>query len=152
MESKTKEYAGIDVFRVVAAVLVAAIHISPLASYNELADMALTKIAARTAVPFFFMTTGFFLLGGKDDERRRYEHLKLGVAVTGWLLYTFGMKATWKCVLVLYLAGLLGDSYYGISHNLPIVRSVYEMIFHVCDYTRNGLERENLDHKKEGQL
>ena len=49
MESKTKEYAGIDVFRVVAAVLVAAIHISPLASYNELADMALTKIAARTA-------------------------------------------------------------------------------------------------------
>ena len=47
MESKTKEYAGIDVFRVVAAVLVAAIHISPLASYNELADMALTKIAAR---------------------------------------------------------------------------------------------------------
>lgn len=62
------------------------------------------------------------------------------------------MKATWKCVLALYLAGLLGDSYYGISHNLPIVRSVYEMIFHVCDYTRNGLERENLDHKKEGQL
>lgn len=177
MESKTKEYAGIDVFRVVAAVLVAAIHISPLASYNELADMALTKIAARTAVPFFFMTTGFFLLGGKEDERRRYEHLKqfckktgmiyvwaillylpvniytgyfqknsvgeivrdilvngtfyhlwylpavmLGVAVTGWLLYTFGMKATWKCVLVLYLGGLLGDSYYGISHNLPIVR------------------------------
>ena len=152
MESKTKEYAGIDVFRVVAAVMVAAIHISPVASYNELADMALTKIAARTAVPFFFMTTGFFLLGGKEDERRRYEHLKLGVAVTGWLLYTFGMKATWKCVLVLYLAGLLGDSYYGISHNLPIVCSVYEMIFHVCDYTRNGLERENLDHKKEGQL
>lgn len=194
MESKTKEYAGIDVFRVVAAVLVAAIHISPLASYNELADMALTKIAARTAVPFFFMTTGFFLLGGKEDERRRYEHLKqfckktgmiyvwaillylpvniytgyfqknsvgeivrdilvngtfyhlwylpavvLGVAVTGWLLYTFGMKATWKCVLALYLAGLLGDSYYGISHNLPIVRSIYEIIFHVCNYTRNGL-------------
>lgn len=72
MESKTKEYAGIDVFRVVAAVLVAAIHISPLASYNELADMALTKIAARTAVPFFFMTTGFFLLGGKEDEMCRY--------------------------------------------------------------------------------
>lgn len=65
MEIKTKEYAGIDVFRVVAAILVAAIHISPLVSYNELADMVLTKIAARTAVPFFFMTTGFFLLGGK---------------------------------------------------------------------------------------
>lgn len=85
MESKTKEYAGIDVFRVVAAVLVAAIHISPLASYNELADMALTKIAARTAVPFFFMTTGFFLLGGKEDERRRYEHLKQFCKKTGMI-------------------------------------------------------------------
>lgn len=56
-------YKKIDYFRVVAAILVVAIHTSPLLSINESADFILTRILARVAVPFFFMASGFFLFG-----------------------------------------------------------------------------------------
>ncbi|MFT4145941.1 MAG: serine racemase VanT catalytic subunit [Mobilitalea sp.] len=60
--NKIKSYTGIDYFRFAAALLVVAIHISPLSSYNETGDFILTRIIARVAVPFFFMTSGFFLI------------------------------------------------------------------------------------------
>ena len=56
-----QNYGGLDRFRVVAALLVIAIHTSPLASINEGMDFFLTRILARTAVPFFFMVTGQFV-------------------------------------------------------------------------------------------
>ncbi|RNB82196.1 serine racemase VanT catalytic subunit [Brevibacillus panacihumi] len=57
-----KQYGGIDSFRVIAALLVVAIHTSPLLSINETADFVFTRIIDRVGVPFFFMATGFFLL------------------------------------------------------------------------------------------
>ena len=59
-----QNYGGLDRFRVVAALLVIAIHTSPLASMNEGMDFFLTRILARTAVPFFFMVTGHFTAAG----------------------------------------------------------------------------------------
>ena len=56
-------YKDINYFRMVAALLVVAIHTSPLWSYSQLGDFILTRMIARVAVPFFFMTTGFFVLG-----------------------------------------------------------------------------------------
>ncbi len=53
---------GIDLFRIPAALLVVSIHTSPLGSFGGEADFILTRILARTAVPFFFMATGYFLL------------------------------------------------------------------------------------------
>lgn len=53
---------GLDYFRIPAALLVIAIHTSPLASYSEDADYILVRIFARIAVPFFLMVTGYFLL------------------------------------------------------------------------------------------
>ncbi len=58
--SEKKYYPAIDRFRIIAAVLVIAIHTSPLAGINENADFALTRIIARAAVPFFFTASGFF--------------------------------------------------------------------------------------------
>lgn len=55
-------YTGIDWFRWIASLLIIAIHTSPLASFSETGDFVLTRIAARVAVPFFFMTSGFFLI------------------------------------------------------------------------------------------
>ena len=55
-------YSGIDVFRLVAALLVVAIHTSPLASISADADFLLTRVLARLGVPFFFMASGFFVL------------------------------------------------------------------------------------------
>lgn len=60
--SKNTSYAGIDRFRFIAALLVVAIHTSPLLSFSETGDFILTRIIARTAVPFFLMTSGFFLI------------------------------------------------------------------------------------------
>ncbi len=59
---KSGNYSGIDCFRMIAALLIVAIHTSPLLSFNETADFILTRIIGRVAVPFFFMTSGFFLI------------------------------------------------------------------------------------------
>lgn len=67
MEIK-KGYPYIDYFRILAAVLVIAIHISPLMDINPTADFVLTRIIGRTAVPFFFMITGFFLFENGNPE------------------------------------------------------------------------------------
>lgn len=68
-----EEFPGIDYFRIIAAFLVVANHTSPLSSVNGTADFILTRIIARVAVPFFFMTSGFFLFRGKatDSEADR---------------------------------------------------------------------------------
>ncbi len=74
--TEKKSYAGIDYFRLIAALLVVAIHTSPVASFNETGDFILTRILARVAVPFFLMTSGFFLV-----SRYTYNAEKLGAFV-----------------------------------------------------------------------
>lgn len=58
---KRRDIPALDGFRLVAAVLVVAIHTGPLASVSPGADFWLTRVLARLAVPFFFMVTGHFL-------------------------------------------------------------------------------------------
>ena len=53
--------AALDRFRLIAAVLVVAIHTSPLATWTQAGDFWLTRVLARVAVPFFLMVTGYFL-------------------------------------------------------------------------------------------
>ena len=60
--TKQETYSGIDYFRMIAAVLIVAIHTSPLASFSATGDFIFTRIIARVAVPFFFVTSGLFLI------------------------------------------------------------------------------------------
>lgn len=60
--TKQGTYSGIDYFRMIAAVLIVAIHTSPLASFSATGDFIFTRIIARVAVPFFLVTSGFFLI------------------------------------------------------------------------------------------
>ncbi len=69
----SREYAGIDYFRVIAALLVVAIHISPLENINETADFILTRIIGRVAVPFFFMTSGFFIFSDIQNDKAKIK-------------------------------------------------------------------------------
>ncbi|MCI8418746.1 MAG: acyltransferase [Lachnospiraceae bacterium] len=104
----------VDGFRIGAAILIVAIHTSPLASYSELADFILTRIVARVAVPFFFMVTGYYVLPGclgaaKDSRRQRqrtrsfwqYENKNLmlyGLAILLYLpvnWYAGNLKEAW---------------------------------------------------------
>ena len=192
MMTKNKNYTGIDYFRFIAALLIVAIHSSPLASFSETGDFILTRIIARVAVPFFLMTSGFFLI-----SRYTYNTEKLGAfvkktaliygaailiyipiniyngyfkmdnllpniikdivfdgtlyhlwylpasiigAVIAWyLVKKFNYPKALIVASVLYLIGLFGDSYYGITEKISCLNSLYDYIFQVTDHTRNGI-------------
>lgn len=51
----------LDRFRLLAAILVVCIHTSPLSGVGPSWDFWLTRVLARTAVPFFLMVSGYFL-------------------------------------------------------------------------------------------
>ena len=71
-------YGGLDAFKVIAALLVVAIHTSPLTTYSPDGDFLLTRSLARVAVPFFFM-------GGRPDFfRRLWQRVGLGSA-SSWI-------------------------------------------------------------------
>ena len=59
---KQRNLGGIDFFKFIAALVVVAIHTSPLSSFSVDADFILTRVLARIAVPFFLMVTGYFVL------------------------------------------------------------------------------------------
>lgn len=180
-------YGGLDLFRPAAALLVLAIHTSPLASFSPDADFFLTRILARIAVPFFFMVTGQFILSSGASVFRYIKklcviylaavllYLPLGIyaghyreltpagvfkmlffdgtfyhlwyfpaCILGLLLVTLlgrFLRPGWvaACSVVLYIIGLLGDSYFGLTTKIPLLSQCYHAMFRVFSYTRNGL-------------
>lgn len=65
--------------------------------------------------------------------------LILGMFITFYMYQKMTMKAMLALASLLYILGLLGDSYYGIVQNSSWIAHVYEGMFTVFDYTRNGL-------------
>lgn len=111
--SKSKGYTGIDYFRFIAALLVIAIHTSPLMTYTETGDFILTRIIARVAVPFFFMTTGFFLV---SEHSRNADRLKSFVKKTALI---YGVS------IILYLPLNVYTGYFSMDYLLPnIIKDV----------------------------
>lgn len=79
--NKGKSYTGIDFFRIFAALLIIAIHTSPLASCSNAGDFILTRVTARIAVPFFFMTSGYFLISRYCKSAERLIHFVKHTAI-----------------------------------------------------------------------
>lgn len=102
-----RDYAGIDYFRFAAALLVIAIHTSPLASLSVTGDFILTRTIARIAVPFFFMTSGFFLISryAADDSR----------------LWRFVKKTAliYAAAILIYIPVNIYNGYFGTDNLLP---------------------------------
>ena len=189
---EAKRQGGLDACKLLAALLVVAIHTSPLADLSPLGDFFLTRVLGRLAVPFFFLVTGHFVLGpvlagGEGRVWRQIKKLLLLYAVAILLYLPIGLYAghyqplsplgilrlvlfdgtfyhlwyfpacalglgiVWllsrflkprgllAVTLLLYLAALLGDSYYGLTASLPPLAAVYDLAFQVFSYTRNGL-------------
>ena len=105
--NKNKYYSGIDWMRLIAAVLVITIHTSPLASYNTTGDFILTRVIARVAVPFFFMTTGYFTL-----SRYHYDNRKL----LGFLKKT---GIIYVAAIAVYLPLNIYNGYFNQANLLP---------------------------------
>ena len=83
-KDKINKTTMLDSFRIIATILVVAIHTSPLSSISEDADFFVTRVLARIAVPFFFMITGHYVLGknmycrenSKFEQRYFLQNLK----------------------------------------------------------------------------
>lgn len=69
-----KRGAVLDGFRILCAFLVIAIHTAPLLSVNETAELILTRVWARIAVPFFFLITGYFMAPHLEEADRTYRN------------------------------------------------------------------------------
>lgn len=81
MNQQKKSDGSIEMFKYVAAILVIAIHTSPLEEVTRTGDFILTRIAARMAVPFFIMITGYFVLPGciREGTKLKQTLIKLGL-------------------------------------------------------------------------
>ena len=85
-----KSYAGLDSFRLIAALLVVAIHTSPLLSVSETGDIIVSRIIARVAVPFFFMTSGYFLISRYADQTEKLKwFIKKTVMLYGIAIFLY---------------------------------------------------------------
>ncbi len=82
-----RRYPVLDSFRLAAAALVVAIHTSPLSSFCMPCDFWLTRILARTAVPFFLMVSGHFLAEKEWLNTLRYLKKTLLLYAASILLY-----------------------------------------------------------------
>lgn len=183
---------GIELFKLIAAVLVVATFTSPLVSLSNNIDFILTGILARIAIPFFIMIVGYDIIPRCLDKTSGNTYLRLfivrlcGIYITITLLYLpFYIFEDWNCkvgnmakdilwegimcnlwyfpalftgvliavillkklsllqvnimVTLLYIVALFGDSYYGFSQKNEVAASFYQLIFHITNYTRNGL-------------
>ena len=167
-----------DRFRLAAAVLVIAIHTSPLWSVNETSNFLLTGVFARIAVPFFFAMTGYFADFKSAARLGKLTVKTLAMYAAAIVIYLpFGTySSTLKMILfdgafyhlwyfpacvagaiivfalkklptlpafviagALYVVGVFGDSYYGLTAGLPPVRAMYDFFSGIFSYTRNGL-------------
>lgn len=104
--NKHRDYSGIDFFRMVAALLIVAIHVSPLSGISASADFVLTRIFARLAVPFFFMTSGFFLISRHTSGEKLLASLKK----TGWI---------YAIAIVIYIPINIYNGYFRQDELLP---------------------------------
>lgn len=63
----------------------------------------------------------------------------LGILICLFLIRIMQEKAAFVITVILYLAGLLGDSYYGLTRQFSFLGKAYDGILQVFSYTRNGI-------------
>ena len=63
----------------------------------------------------------------------------VGLVFTGFLLRCFSLRTTGILAGVLYIIGLFGDSYYGLTACIPGLQNLYDFSFQISSYTRNGI-------------
>ena len=108
---KKKGYPLIDGFRIVAAILIVAIHISPLSNVSNTADLVLCRAVGRLAVPFFIMTSGFFLFRENCDLKKLLSFVKKTLLI-------------YLAAVILYLPVNIYNGYFTETAPLEIIKDV----------------------------
>lgn len=101
-----KGYPWIDKMRMIAAILVIAIHVSPFIQINTTADFILTRVLGRLAVPFFFVTTSYFLFIDGYPSKEKIQ--KTILALLKWYMIS----------ICLYIPLMIYNHYFDESHLL----------------------------------
>ncbi len=70
---------NLDVLRLIATIMIVAIHIFPFTIISEEFDYTFTRIIFRIAVPFFLMITGFFLIPKALKDKNYLEKYTLKI-------------------------------------------------------------------------
>ncbi|SDT10969.1 serine/alanine racemase [Paenibacillaceae bacterium GAS479] len=65
--------------------------------------------------------------------------LMFGVTITTLAYGKMSRRTLIAAASVLFVIGLFGDNYYGLIKNVPMFSNLYDGMFSVFDYTRNGL-------------
>ena len=86
-------------------------------------------------VPSFFRAV---ILDGTFYHLWYFPAVIEGILVLSILQCFLSKKGCFFACLFLYLIGLFGDSYYGISEKCSILNAFYETYFQIGSYTRNG--------------
>lgn len=74
--SDKKEFGMIDVFRVICAFGIVAVHVPPLAGINTVANYWIRNVLGRLGVPFFFITSGFFIQPKINNKSKIFAYVK----------------------------------------------------------------------------
>ncbi len=67
-----------------------------------------------------------------------FPALITGIFLIAYLYHRIPFSAIFVISGLLYVIGLLGDSYYGVAQQSDWLLSIYESLFSIFDYTRNG--------------
>ena len=175
---RRQDLGALDLFRLIAAILVIAIHTSPLNEINPTADLFLTGVAARVAVPFFFAVSGYFADFSTASGLKKIvvrtalnyliativflpvrayynfyftEILFEGVfyhfwyfpacimgALVVYMLKKLPMPAAFSIAGILYIIGVLGESYYNLVSDIEPFRTLYILLYKILPSTRDG--------------
>ena len=86
-----KVYSGIDLFKIIAAILVVLLHATETTDWYA---CEIKYVFTRLAVPFFFITSGFFFFQGLDSANNKREYFiryekKLLILFSIWALVLY---------------------------------------------------------------
>lgn len=62
-----------------------------------------------------------------------------GAVLSWYAVKRLGLYRALAVTLVLYVFGMLGDSYYGIVEKVPLLQEIYTAFFEISEHTRNGI-------------
>lgn len=68
-----------------------------------------------------------------------FPGLIMGIWLTYYIIKKTNKKNTLLILILLYIIGLLGDSYYELTEQIHFLKNIYKIIFIIFDYTRNGI-------------
>lgn len=71
-----KEFFWVDFFRLVFALGIVTLHMTPLKNINFAANYFVSNVLLRLGVPFFLLTSGFFLYGKMDRGDKVWQYVK----------------------------------------------------------------------------